>query len=109
MIETRVRIPDGDAVQRVWSVPDLGGLTVIEVENESPLPFAVAFAGPRVLTERPPADVPIKGLDLPAGFDRAACRAPIIDPGRRPPRPGPYRHLGAADARCPRWRSCGAG
>lgn len=67
VIETRVRIPDGDAVQRVWSVPDFGGLTVIEVENESPLPFAVAFAGARVLTERPPADVPIKGLELPAG------------------------------------------
>lgn len=67
VVETRVRIPDGDAVQRVWSVPDLGGLTVIEVENESPLPFAVAFSGARVLTERPPADVPIKGLELPAG------------------------------------------
>ena len=67
VVETRVRIPDGDAVQRVWSVPDLGGLTVIEVENESPLPLAVAFAGARVLTERPPADVAIKGLELPAG------------------------------------------
>jgi len=67
VVETRVRIPDGDAVQRVWSVPDLGGLTVIEVENESPLPFAVAFAGGRVLTERPPADVPIRGIELPAG------------------------------------------
>lgn len=67
VVETRVRIPDGDAVQRVWSVPDQGGLTVIEVENESPLPFAVAFAGLRVLTERPPADTPIQGIDLPAG------------------------------------------
>jgi hypothetical protein len=67
VIETRVRIPDGDAVQRVWSVPDLGGLTVIEVENESPLPFAVALAGARVLTERPPADVPINGIELPVG------------------------------------------
>ena len=67
VVETRVRIPDGDAVQRVWSVPELGGLTVIEVENDSPLPFAVAFAGPRLLTERPPADVPIHGLDLPEG------------------------------------------
>ena len=25
--ETRVRIPSGDAVQRVWSVADAGGLT----------------------------------------------------------------------------------
>ena len=67
VVETRLRIPEGDAVQRVWSVPDAGGLTVIEVENESPLPFAVAFAGPRVLTERPPADVAIAGIDLPEG------------------------------------------
>lgn len=67
VVETRVRVPEGDAVQRVWSVPDAGGLTVIEVENASVLPFAVAFGGARVLTERPPADVPIQGIDLPAG------------------------------------------
>jgi hypothetical protein len=65
VIETRLRVPEGDAVQRVWSVPDVGGLTVIEIENASTLPFAVAFAGPRVLTERPPADVPVRGIDLP--------------------------------------------
>jgi hypothetical protein len=40
---------------------------VVEVENASALPFAVAFAGPRLLTERPPADVPIRGLELPEG------------------------------------------
>jgi len=65
VLETRLRVPEGDAVQRVWSVPDAGGLTVIEVENDTTLPFAVAFAGARVLTERPPADVPIQGIDLP--------------------------------------------
>jgi hypothetical protein len=67
VIETRLRVPEGDAVQRVWSVPDAGGLTVIEVENASALPFAVAFAGARVLTERPPADTPIQGIELPDG------------------------------------------
>lgn len=67
VVETRLRVPEGDAVQRVWSVPDLGGLTVIEVENASALPFAVAFSGARLLTERPPADVPIRGIDLPEG------------------------------------------
>jgi hypothetical protein len=67
VVETRVRVPEGDAIQRVWSVPDAGGLTVIEVENASALPFAVAFAGTRVLTDRPPADVPIQGIDLPDG------------------------------------------
>ena len=65
VVETRLRIPDGDAVARAWAVADHGGLIVIEVENESPLPFAVAFSGGRVLTERPPAAVPIQGIDLP--------------------------------------------
>ncbi|MGB0114449.1 MAG: hypothetical protein WBP59_14610 [Ilumatobacteraceae bacterium] len=89
VVETRVKIPEGDAVQRVWSVPDAGGLTVIEIENESTLPFAVAFAGQRVLTERPPADVPIQGIDLPEGSivlpvgHRASIRVAIPhDPSR---------------------------
>lgn len=67
VVETRVKVPEGDAIQRVWSVPDAGGLTVIEIENASVLPFAVAFAGARLLTERPPVDVPIRGIDLPDG------------------------------------------
>ncbi len=89
VVETRLRVPEGDAVQRVWSVPDVGGLTVVEIENESPLPFAVAFAGTQVLTERPPADVPIRGIDLPAGSivlpvaHRASIRVAIPhDPSR---------------------------
>jgi len=62
-----VRVPDGDAVQRVWAVPEGGGSVVVEFENESPKPFAVALAGPRVVTERPPADMPIQGIELPEG------------------------------------------
>lgn len=65
--ETRVRIPNGDAVQRVYSVADHGGLTVVEVTNESPLPIAVAFTRGDVLTARPPTDVPVHGIELPAG------------------------------------------
>lgn len=67
VVETRVRIPDGDAVQRVWSVPDGGGVTVVEVENRSPLPIAVAFTRPDLRTSRPPTDVPLQGIDLPTG------------------------------------------
>lgn len=66
VLETRVRVPDGDAVHRVWSVADAGGLTIVEVENDSPLPFAIAFAGGPILTDRAPADVPIQGIELPA-------------------------------------------
>ena len=66
VVETRLRVPDGDAVQRVWSVADGGGLTVIEIENDSSRPFAVAFSGGGIVTERPPAAVPIQGIDLDA-------------------------------------------
>ena len=64
--ETRVKIPNGDAVQRVYTVPDHGGLTVVEVENSSPLPIAVAFTRADLLSARPPS-APIEGIDLPAG------------------------------------------
>jgi hypothetical protein len=65
VVETRLRVPDGDAVHTVWSVADHAGATVVEVRNESPLPIAVAFSGLPVVTERPVADVPVRGIDLP--------------------------------------------
>ncbi len=66
VVETKVRIPGGDAVQRVYSVADGGGMTIIEVTNDSSLPIAVAFTGGRLLTRRPPTLVPPQGIDLPA-------------------------------------------
>ena len=67
VVETRVRVPTGDAVQRVFSIADAGGLTVVEVENDSTLPIAVAFAGrDGVLTDRPVGAVPIEGIEIPA-------------------------------------------
>ena len=66
VFETRLRMPGGDAVHRTWSVADAGGLTLVEVANESPLPIAVAFTRADLRTTRPPADVPIQGIDLPA-------------------------------------------
>ncbi|MBV8692398.1 MAG: hypothetical protein JOY57_12110 [Actinobacteria bacterium] len=47
VVETSMRVPGGDAVQRVYAaVPPGGGddLVVIEIENRSPTPFAVALA-----------------------------------------------------------------
>ena len=66
VVETRVRIPGGDAVQRVYSVADVGGLTIIEVSNESTLPIAVAFTGGGLLSRRPPTSMAPQGIDLPA-------------------------------------------
>ncbi|MFV0306804.1 MAG: hypothetical protein ACK5OX_03555 [Desertimonas sp.] len=67
VVETRVSIPGGDAIQRIWSVADGAGLTLMEVRNESPLPIALAVTRPDVLTNRPPADVPIEGIEMPVG------------------------------------------
>ncbi len=67
VVETRLRIPSGDAVHRVWSVADAAGMTLVEVTNESPMPIAVAFTRSDVRSVRPPAVVPIEGIELPAG------------------------------------------
>jgi hypothetical protein len=67
VVETVVRVPGGDAIQRVYAVPDLGGLVVMEIENATTLPFAVAFDSAEVFTSRAPADVPIEGIELPSG------------------------------------------
>jgi hypothetical protein len=88
--ETRVRVPNGDVVERVFSVPDDGGITVLEFENESTLPVAIAFDRRDLLTERPIADVPIEGIELPAGSfvmplgHRAALRVGIAHDARGP-------------------------
>ena len=94
--ETRLRIPGGDAIHRVWTVADGGGCTLVEVANDSPLPIACAFTRRDVLTNRPPAAVPIEGIDLPGGDhrrradrpphvgDRRAGRTTAVAPGTLP-------------------------
>jgi hypothetical protein len=46
VVETRVRVPSGDAVQRTYAARSAAGapVVVVEVENDSKVPFAVAFA-----------------------------------------------------------------
>lgn len=44
VVETVMRIPGGDAAQRVYAVRAQEELLVVEVENRSPVPVAVAFA-----------------------------------------------------------------
>jgi hypothetical protein len=65
VLETRIKVPSGDAVHRVWCVADGGGYTVVEIENDSTMPFAVAFSRSDLLSSRPPANVPIQGIELP--------------------------------------------
>lgn len=46
VVETRVRVPGGDAVQRVYAARGAAGdeSLVIEIENQTSVPFAVALA-----------------------------------------------------------------
>jgi hypothetical protein len=45
VVQTSMRVPGGDAVQRVYGapVPDVGEVAVVEIANESPAPFVVAL------------------------------------------------------------------
>lgn len=65
VLETRIKVPSGDAVHRVWCVADGGGLTIVEIENDSTMPFAVAFTRNDLLSSRPPSNVAIQGIELP--------------------------------------------
>jgi hypothetical protein len=67
VVETRLRVPRGDVVQTIYSSRDMGGVTIVDVTNESTLPVAIAFDRRDLLTQRAIADVPIEGIELPAG------------------------------------------
>lgn len=67
VIDTRVRVPSGDVVQRVHAVADHGGMVVIEFTNDSPLPVAVALTRPDVTCVRTPSPLGPQGIDLPTG------------------------------------------
>jgi len=63
VIETRLRVPSGDVVQRVWAIAE--GFVVAEFTNASSMPIAVALTRGDIHCVRPPG-IP-QGIDLPAG------------------------------------------
>ena len=67
VIETRLKVPGGDAVQRVYGVANFGGVIVVEIYNDSSLPFAVAFDSGDISTMRAPSPTGVQGIDLPSG------------------------------------------
>lgn len=67
VVETALRVPGGDLVERVYAVADADGLTVVEIDNASPRPLAVVVSRADLLTARPVAVTPIEGIDVPAG------------------------------------------
>lgn len=67
VIETRIKVPGGDAVQRVYAVANFGGAIVVEIYNDSSLPFAVAFDRGDIAAMREPSPTGVQGIDLPVG------------------------------------------
>lgn len=65
--ETRMRVGQGDIVQRVYCVADHGGITVVEFENETPMSVVVALTRSDLLTSRDAPGTEPQGIDLPAG------------------------------------------
>ena len=78
-----MRIPGGDAVQRVWSVADAGGYTLVSIDNDSPSPIAVAFTRRDLATDRPVADIADR-RHQPADRCGGAAGRPSGDRHRRP-------------------------
>lgn len=62
VIETRIKVPGGDAVQRVYGVANFGGAIVVEIYNDSSLPFAVAFDRGDISTMREPSPTGVQGI-----------------------------------------------
>jgi len=73
VLETRVRIPGGDVIQRVWVATGRLGSSALmmEFENDSPMAIAIAIDRQDLLVSRPVAvrssagEWPAPGLDIP--------------------------------------------
>ena len=82
VVETRMRIPGGDAVHRAYGIrtPESENV-VLEIENESPVPVAVRFSAP-VISARPAAE-----LDFPLPHRTILRVALPMFPGTSPSYP----------------------
>jgi hypothetical protein len=72
VVETVIAVPSGDVAHRAYAVPvGSGATTVIELENRSALPVAVAVSRADVTTGRPLAPV------APGGPEGAVAAVPV--------------------------------
>lgn len=81
VFETRVRIPNGDVVQHVWSASVDAGLsaTLVEFTNESPMPIAIALSRADISTPRSFHVLPDALRPWPSA-DRGIERPPLVIP-----------------------------
>ncbi len=68
VVETVLRVPRGDVALRAYMTADCGGLLVLELENASPLPVAVAFSRSDLVASRALSPVPpVAEIEIPPG------------------------------------------
>ena len=79
VLETSMRVPGGDAIQRVYAAGGPADLVVMEVENASPVPFAVGFVVRRRLLQRrrPDLELPRPPLREESEGDEHALVYPV--------------------------------
>lgn len=66
VVETRLRVPGGDVLHRCFAVADGGGMTLVELINESSAAVAVALTRNDLLTTtQAPNRTSIDGISLP--------------------------------------------
>ena len=80
IVATRMRVPGGDIVHTVWcaSGPDARPIVVIDIENDSPMPVAVAFTRTDLTVSRPIAARGPEGTWPAPGLELAS--APTVMP-----------------------------
>lgn len=79
--ETRVRVPGGDVVQRVWAASLRDGVSAILMEftNDSPMPLAISLSSQNIVTPR--SFHRLEGSERPwPSEDRGIDRPPFVVP-----------------------------
>ena len=66
VVETRMRVPNGDIVQTVYATAHRGGMVVVDYYNDSPLPVAIGIDRGDVVIESMSAVGSVAGADLGA-------------------------------------------
>lgn len=64
VVETRMRVPNGDIVQTVFATAHRGGMVVVNFYNDSPLPVAIGIDRGDVIIESAAAIGTVAGADL---------------------------------------------
>ena len=111
VVQTKVAVPGGDVVQRVFVVADQGGRLVMHVSNESPEPVVVAVPTRGMSSTAAAGATRPQGIETPDDVRAFRCRiAPASPlPGHWSRRAGERLHRSMPDScrHTTRWRVVG--